>query len=145
MLCCGACGRPATKEMLETHHRKPRNTGGGDSPDNLIDLCSDCHTSAHILARMMQKKDVSMKGRIQDFLDTNYPGNRKAHEILIELAKTIVLEEENAGPKQAINVFLKPNRVLHQKLKDMARASKVSMVDFIYNLIEAEHRRRQKL
>lgn len=140
---CGACNRQATDSALETHHRKPRNAGGEDDLSNLIDICADCHTSTHQLARMMKKKGGPCQAVIQEYLDINYPGNRQAHEILIDLARTVVMEEENAEPKEFVNIFYKPNRIIHQKLKDMARESKVSMVVLLDNLIEAEYRRRR--
>lgn len=140
---CGACGRQATGSALETHHRKPQNAGGEDDISNLIDICADCHTSTHLLARMMKRKGEPATALIREYLEINYPENRQAHEILIELARTVVMEEEGAGPKEAINVMYKPQRAVHQKLKDMARESKVSMLVLLDNLIEAEWRRRR--
>lgn len=39
---CGKKGRP-----LHTHHIIYRSNGGTDKADNLITVCSDCHTSAN--------------------------------------------------------------------------------------------------
>lgn len=142
---CGACNRQATESLLETHHRKPRNAGGEDDLSNLIDLCPDCHTSTHLIARMLKKKGAPLTGTIQEYLDTNYSQNRQAHEMLIELARTVVIEEEQNLKKDFVNVFYRPNNVNHQKLKDMAKQSKVSMTDLIDLLVESEYRRRMRL
>ena len=41
---CQSCG---TMSSLEVHHRKFRGRSGADSGDNLITLCSACHTEVH--------------------------------------------------------------------------------------------------
>lgn len=37
-----ACGNP---NVIETHHIVPRRYGGGDTRDNTVELCSNCHTA----------------------------------------------------------------------------------------------------
>jgi 5-methylcytosine-specific restriction endonuclease McrA len=41
---CQNCGR---RQNLEVHHKERRSQGGHDAEDNLITLCSTCHSSAH--------------------------------------------------------------------------------------------------
>ncbi len=41
---CQDCGRC---ENLQVHHRKFRSQAGHDSEENLITLCSDCHSAVH--------------------------------------------------------------------------------------------------
>ncbi len=41
------CG---SARFLEVHHRRPRERGGSNDPDNLITLCSGCHAALHRLA-----------------------------------------------------------------------------------------------
>jgi ATP-dependent DNA helicase RecQ len=41
---CQCCG---TRSNLEVHHQQSRAQDGEDQPDNLITLCSDCHTRHH--------------------------------------------------------------------------------------------------
>ena len=41
---CQSCGAMTN---LEVHHQKFRSRSGGDSEQNLITLCSDCHTAIH--------------------------------------------------------------------------------------------------
>src|SRR6266851_3688409 len=43
---CQSCG---TMSNLEVHHREFRSHSGGDSEENLITLCVDCHRRAHEL------------------------------------------------------------------------------------------------
>lgn len=38
---------PTTDGMLDLHHIKPVEFGGGDEPQNLITLCRDCHKKRH--------------------------------------------------------------------------------------------------
>jgi hypothetical protein len=41
---CFICGtrRP---NSIETHHTVPRRYGGSDAPENLVNLCSSCHSA----------------------------------------------------------------------------------------------------
>jgi 5-methylcytosine-specific restriction endonuclease McrA len=41
---CQACG---AMSILEVHHRQFRSHSGDDSEQNLIRLCSTCHTTVH--------------------------------------------------------------------------------------------------
>ena len=41
---CQRCGRMGP---LETHHKRPINRGGDDSPANLEVLCKRCHIEHH--------------------------------------------------------------------------------------------------
>jgi 5-methylcytosine-specific restriction endonuclease McrA len=55
---CNLCRRPVrcfpARVVLEAHHMIPRNEGGGDTPDNLLALCSDCHKDAHHKERIFR-------------------------------------------------------------------------------------------
>ena len=42
--CCQVCGE---EELVQVHHIKYRSDGGTDKPDNLITLCSNCHSRIH--------------------------------------------------------------------------------------------------
>ena len=42
---CQLCG---SMRNLEVHHRQFRSRSGGDKEDNLITLCTNCHSSIHI-------------------------------------------------------------------------------------------------
>jgi len=35
------------RNLIEIHHIKERNQGGSNKPDNLIPLCSNCHSLVH--------------------------------------------------------------------------------------------------
>jgi 5-methylcytosine-specific restriction endonuclease McrA len=41
---CQLCG---SMTNLEVHHQQFRSQSGADSEDNLITLCSNCHSSIH--------------------------------------------------------------------------------------------------
>lgn len=41
---CERCSRP---DALNRHHRVRRDKGGPDSPENLVDLCEECHREWH--------------------------------------------------------------------------------------------------
>lgn len=41
---CECCG---SNRALQVHHLKTRGSGGGDTVDNLMVLCTLCHNKAH--------------------------------------------------------------------------------------------------
>jgi len=43
---CQVCGK-YQESGLHVHHIKTRGSGGGDTPDNLVRLCYECHTRVH--------------------------------------------------------------------------------------------------
>lgn len=45
---CYICGNK-NRDVLEQHHIVPRRFGGGDEDENLVQLCSNCHTSVERL------------------------------------------------------------------------------------------------
>lgn len=44
---CSNCGATRENAQLHAHHVRPLSEGGGNSLDNLITLCRDCHVDAH--------------------------------------------------------------------------------------------------
>lgn len=42
---CHDCG--VRRPWLHFHHIKPKSQGGSDEPDNLIEICSNCHEDRH--------------------------------------------------------------------------------------------------
>ena len=135
---CGVCGITASNDMLETHHIKPRHLNGSDDPANLIDICSNCHSATHKLAFILKRDSQSAAG----FLELNYPGQTRAQQLLVDMAKTIIVEGEKELKKDFVNVSYRPEEPVHRKLKDMARQSKINMHDFLTYLIEKEWRLR---
>lgn len=136
---CGICNRPCTEHLLETHHMVPRGLNGSDDSTNLIDICPICHTSTHVLARLIKKSKVEA----ENFLASNFAGNKQAQEMLVKLAKVIILEEETAGPKEFVNVMYRPSMEIHKKLREMTKESKTNMLNLLDTLIEKEWRARK--
>jgi hypothetical protein len=137
---CGVCGKTYNVDLLETHHKIPRSLKGTDDPSNLIDLCAICHTSIHSLARLL-KKDP---GKSSAFLYDNYGDDLETHKFIIQLAKVIIYEGENLDQKDDILVFIKMPFATHQMLSDLSKGAKVSMENYILNLIEKEGRKSQE-
>lgn len=134
---CGACTETYSEELLETHHKVPQYLNGSDDPVNLIDICPVCHTTIHTLARLLKKS--AQKANI--FLYENYGDKPITHTLLIQLAKTIIYEEEHSPEKDYVHVPLKVPKAIHQQLADLSKRSKINMHDFILALIEKEGRK----
>jgi N6-L-threonylcarbamoyladenine synthase len=62
---CQACKGKSKDKKLNVHHCETRKTGG-DSPDNLITLCSICHSSLH-----KEKLTALFKRRSKSFRDAS--------------------------------------------------------------------------
>lgn len=45
---CRICGED-NPVVLEEHHKVPRRFGGGDSAENLVTLCANCHTAVEAI------------------------------------------------------------------------------------------------
>jgi predicted restriction endonuclease len=43
---CEVCGI-RDKKLIDEHHIVPLSMGGGDDPDNLCNLCPNCHRKTH--------------------------------------------------------------------------------------------------
>jgi len=74
---CSICGN---KNLLQTHHLKPKMFGGNDSPKNLITLCKGCHFFMHcnpilIMREKLRHKKRTKQGQINS-LKYNLIGKR---------------------------------------------------------------------
>ena len=108
---CQCCGRHDDGVKLHVHHKESRQTGG-DTPNNLITLCKDCHKALHA-GTIQLPGDKSKRGK--SYRDSAFMGiMRKAMVVqLRELIDIPVTEtygyitkchRENAGlPKSHIN------------------------------------------
>jgi hypothetical protein len=77
----------------------------------------------------------------QNFLEDNYRDNPSSQKLLLQLAKTIIYEEEQDPEKDYINIFLKVPVKTHQILADLSKASRINMHDYILGLIDSAGRR----
>lgn len=108
---CQCCGRHDDGVKLHVHHKESRQTGG-DTPNNLITLCKDCHKALHA-GTIQLPGNKSKRGK--SYRDSAFMGiMRKAMVVqLRELIDIPVTEtygyitkchRENAGlPKSHIN------------------------------------------
>ena len=140
---CGCCGTGYSEDLLESHHKVPRHLNGSDDPINRIDICPICHTAVHTVARLL-KTDTT---KVASWLELNYPCNPKARQLILELARVILLEAEQAPVKDYVNFPMRLSHEVHRKLKELTREShkdrKGNMHDLVVELIEAEWRRRR--
>lgn len=107
--CCGSHPTSLNPVKLHVHHIESRKTGG-NSPDNLITLCSDCHKAIH-------EGTISLgdKKRGEPLRDAAFMGimrktliNRLRKELTIPVKETYgyitkMLREKNDIPKSHTN------------------------------------------
>lgn len=64
------CDLCTSQEKTQLHHIVYQCDGGNDSPDNLINLCRDCHVNYHSL-----KNDYAAWGRNGGLKTAKNPAN----------------------------------------------------------------------
>ncbi len=71
--CCTLCNVLCSGRNAHVHHLIPRASGGSDSPENLITLCSGCHASYHPnLQASLARRTIEKWGiRLAKWLDRN--------------------------------------------------------------------------
>ena len=70
---CQRCGDQVTPTdedgpSFEVHHIIPFSAGGPDTVDNLIVLCSDCHTTAHSRMKRIVDECPDILEDLQEFV-----------------------------------------------------------------------------
>jgi hypothetical protein len=139
---CQVCGKSKDK-ILQTHHIVYRSNGGTDRVDNLITVCTDCHTSANhkkggILykwqeehKKVKQYKEPPFMNSLRKRIFTRYPDaiitygsetTPKRKELFLEKTHyndAIVISgietiKENPNEWLLIRQFRKKKRSLHE-------------------------------
>lgn len=72
---CYFCGKP---DGLETHHIVPRRYNGTDKEENLVDLCSNCHTK---IERLYDKRFYRRIGIEEPKTEIGYAGEQDVDKI----------------------------------------------------------------
>lgn len=140
---CGVCQRSAAAETLDTHHRKPQSTDGGDEASNLVDICQNCHQFIHRLVHVLRKGNTQKVAHLLHSNYADYP--QKTHDLILDLAKTALLEEDThvRTEESVVNLPLKLKMPVYTKLREIAKGSQCSMEKMLIELIEKEHRVRK--
>ena len=99
---CRLCGGRHKDPVLEVHHKVRRIDGGSDRPENLITLCSTCHSLLH-------------KGEIK--ADFRKPKGYKAETLMSamrwELLKRLRAEHGKERVSMTFGYITKNTRILH--------------------------------
>ena len=148
---CQVCKKK--NKILHTHHIVYRSKGGTDRADNLITVCSDCHTSeAHkqggVLYKWMQEHKETKKYKEPPFMNTlrkrtfkKYPeaeitygsetspkrkelGLEKTHYNDAIAITGIETIKENSDSRFKIKQFRKKKRSLHEATPRKGRKTK---------------------
>lgn len=139
---CQACGKSKDK-ILQTHHIRYRSNGGTDRVDNLISVCTDCHTTENHKKggifyqwqeehkKVKQYKEPLFMNILRERIFTHYPeavitygAKTTPKRKEMELSKThrndaivisgIVQIKENPEEWLCIRQFRKKKRSLHE-------------------------------
>lgn len=131
-MACSIC-KEDDVTSLECHHIQPTSEGGTSTEDNLILLCSSCHSKATygtIGRSKVLKAKKSLRGRSRSHTDANTPTN------VINLQKGInrgIIVNEVSGTIKTTNRTVKMNP------PDGAIASSLTCRNYIKHLIDRYH------
>ncbi len=149
---CQVCHKKKDK-ILHTHHLVYRSNGGSDRADNLITVCTECHTSANhkeggVLWEWMQKKKKTKRYKEPPFMNSmrirvfqKYPdaaitygnittpnrkalGLEKSHANDAVTATGIAQITKQADSEFLIRQFRKKKRSLHEATARKGRKEK---------------------
>jgi len=90
---CYCCEDLFPTLVKNEHHKIKRAQGGQDTTDNLVLICTNCHTSLHNIEKAL----LNAKRRllIPDLLQSLFPSKPKSRETLLYLATTAALAEDS--------------------------------------------------
>lgn len=139
---CGCCGTVGSTLSMHTHHKTPEALGGTDHPENLIDLCPNCHDALHNAAyKLVNPKHSDSK--VKDQLLIIYKDNLRAAQTCWELALKVrdaMLRSVDEGAN--LNSLVSVGCTLRMEHKmDLARIAKehgVSQESFVRTLLLKE-------
>ncbi len=131
-------------DYVHKHHKVPKSLGGSDLPDNLLELCSGCHSDMHTLARMM--RNPKRVGEVRSAVQSMFPqGDMQAR--CVELANlanrsTVMSADQKAlDADREIGIGLKLKKPYRDALQLIARDRGLSMANYTRKIIEDNIRR----
>jgi len=140
---CYICSAKKPIDFVNKHHKVPKSLGGGESPDNKVDLCPGCHQEMHVIARMM--RNPKRVGEVRTALQSAFPGG-KSQARCIELARlecrsrVLKRAEVEADTEREIGVGVKLKRPYRDALQVIARDRKLSMANYARKILEGHIR-----
>lgn len=107
---------------MHEHHRNPRAFGGGNETENLVWLCTSCHTLLHRLAPMFMSGKA---GLVNDYIEQYLPDDPQARVLFKDLIQDVVKASIAFGDKELdkddlVTMQIKIPRTLHSLLKTIA-------------------------
>ena len=139
---CGCCVELYPTLHKHTHHKTPKALGGKDTPDNLIDLCPQCHDALHNVAYKLLT-NIHGQAKVIDSLTMIYKDNAKAKENCLELAiqvrNAMVLQKEKGlAPNDLVNISTTLRKQHKTLMEARVRELKKSQESYLRGLVLAD-------
>jgi hypothetical protein len=136
---CYICAEKFPSIHKHTHHKIPRSLGGKDTPDNLVELCPQCHDLLHNIAYKLVSKKYSVSF-LEDMIKFVYKDNNAANKKCMELAflvrdEIIQAKESEKNPNEFVDVHVRMRFKHKKKLHEWAKASNISLEDMVRNIL----------
>jgi hypothetical protein len=136
---CYVCEEKFPSIHKHTHHKIPRSLGGKDTPDNLVELCPQCHDLLHNVAYKLISKKYNASF-LEDMVKMVYKTNTGAVKRSFELAflvrdELIQAKESEKNPNEFVDVYVRMRYKHKKKLHEWAKASNISLEDMVRNIL----------
>lgn len=116
---CYGCRKQFPNIHQHIHHKIPRTLGGKDTPDNLLNLCPQCHDLLHNVAYKMMNKKYTMT-TLLDMVKLTYDGDQGSVNRCMELASLVrdeMLKNKESG--KSTTEFVEQTITIRSKHKQL--------------------------
>lgn len=136
---CYVCEEKFPSIHQHVHHKVPRSLGGKDTPDNLVELCPQCHDLLHNIAYKLVSKKYSVSF-LEDNIRFVYKTNDNAVKRCLELAclvrdELIQARESEKNPNEFVDIYVRMRFKHKKKIHEWAKSSNVSLEDMVRNIL----------
>lgn len=136
---CYVCRDQFPSIHRHTHHKVPQSLGGKDTPDNLVDLCPQCHDLLHSIAYKLVSKKYSISF-LEDMSKMVYKGDMSAVQRSMGLSvlvrdEIITAKETEKSPNEFVDVYVRVKHKHKKKLHEWAKANGTSLEDMVRNIL----------
>lgn len=130
---CNLCTKDCLS--LDSHHSIPQAVTGGKNSTQLT-LCPTCHDSLHKAGTKLLSGDSTYADIFVALLPVST--KRLARELINSIFVALLRKREKVKPTDTFKITLEFPMYLNQPLKCLAKDNKLSVVNFIKNLVEEQ-------
>lgn len=135
---CYSCREQFPSIHKHTHHKIPQSLGGKDTPDNLVNLCPQCHDLLHNIAYKLvsKKQSVSFAEDMVLMILKDQGSVKRCMELAILVRDEMIIQKEKEkDPNDFADIYIRMRLKHKKKLHEWAKSSKISLEDLTRNIL----------